>query len=183
MRCALLDFLSSVYLGLTTFYLSQLSSGADTLADDTTATEEGNMSWPYAILELTDAQELERRTTLDRYGLYAQFSGLFVIATLLSVRFAQQLFRGSFAKRVAYDAVPTASTDDRQRTASSSTFRAKRRRVSWWLGNDVVVAGFHLGRRDHFVYGSLWALWLLFLSIRETGRGSSRLVMRFLEPG
>jgi len=122
------------------------------------------MSWHYRFLDLTEAQKHARRETLTRYALYAQLSAMIPLATLLACRLAKRLAtltisRGRAGNRGAYKAIPSSPSPDaagrgRKRGSGGGGVGAVRgmkrrmKKVRWWLGGDVVFAGWGLGTRE-----------------------------------
>lgn len=131
------------------------------------------MTWPYHFLELTAAEKYDRRLSLNKHAAYAQLSALLPLVLVLIVRCARWLAARIAARRGTYDAVPNSPAAKHQRKSSPAWWLAAGRRLSWWLGDDIVVLGQNFGRRDQLVFGTAWALWLLFLSLQGTGEGET----------
>jgi hypothetical protein len=129
------------------------------------------MAWPYQFLDLSAAEKHERRLSLDRHAAYSQLSALAPVAVLLLFRFGSWVLSRASASKVAYDAVPSSPAAKYKRENGPSSWAATARKVAWWLGDDVVFARQNWGRRDTLVFGSAYALWLLFLCVQGTGRG------------
>ena len=132
--------------------------------------------WPYQFLDLDDAAKQARREALNRHGLVAHLSVLALLAAVLAYRGAALLVQRALSRCGGgggdYDAVPGSPAAKRRRLAGiPGVSLAVARRAAWWLGDDVVVLGRSWGRRDELVFGSLWALWLLFLCVHGTGHG------------
>jgi len=122
------------------------------------------MLWRYHFLDLTEAQKHARRETLTRYALYAQLSAMVPLSTFLACRLAKRLAtlavsRGGAGNKGAYKAVPSSPSPDavgRGRKRGSrgdwggAVWGMERglKRVRWWLGGDVVFAGWGLGTRE-----------------------------------
>lgn len=131
------------------------------------------MGWPYQFIDLSEAERHARRLSLDRYGLIAQLSSLLPVAVILLYRVSRWLIKKVAAQRVVYDVVPTSPAAKHQKQSSSATWAATVRRVAWWLGDDIQVAGQSWGQRDQMVVGFAWSAWLLFLCVVGTGNGKS----------
>jgi hypothetical protein len=131
------------------------------------------MGWPYHFLELTPAEQHERRLSLNRHSLYAQLSALLPVIIFLLVRLGRWVSRKA-GNRVAYNAVPNSPAVKRERTTVLGTWSATIRLVAWWLGDEVRFAGQDWGRRDEVIFGTLWTIWLLFLCVIGTGEGRLR---------
>lgn len=130
------------------------------------------MAWPYHFLELTEAEKHERRLSLDRHAGYAQLSALLPVAVFLCIRFAQWAKARVAARKVAYDVVPGSPAAKYRREIISGSWKTTGRKLKWWLGDDVILAGQSWGRRDSLLFGGAWTLWLLFLSVQGTGQGT-----------
>ncbi|KAK8035447.1 hypothetical protein PG993_010442 [Apiospora rasikravindrae] len=142
------------------------------------------MGWYYSFAEISDAEKHARRLSLDRYGLYAQLSTLLPIAVALVVRLALWFSRRETTQKIAYDAVPTSPGAKyiRESTTTGSVGRVFRR-ITWYLEDDIYFAGRKWGRRDQFIFGSLWTLWLVFLCFIGTGNDYNHLTKRFAAVG
>lgn len=137
------------------------------------------MSWPYEFLELTKAEKQERRLSLDRHAAYSQLSALLPVLVFLIVRFASWVSLKVSARGVKYDSVPGSPASKYKRNSESTSSAATLRKITWWLGDDVRFAGQDWGRRDTLLFGSIYALWLLFLSFQGTGRDYFHVTKRF----
>ncbi|KAK8065417.1 hypothetical protein PG997_012164 [Apiospora hydei] len=142
------------------------------------------MGWSYSFAEISDAEKHARRLALDSYGLYAQLSTLLPIAVALVVRLAVWFSRRETTQKIAYDAVPTSPGAKyiRESTTTGSVGRVFRR-ISWYLGDDIYIAGKNWGRRDQFIFGGLWTVWLVFLCFMGTGNDYNHLTKRFAAIG
>ncbi|KAK8058233.1 ferric reductase like transmembrane component [Apiospora phragmitis] len=142
------------------------------------------MAWSYSFAEISDAEKHARRLSLDSYGLYAQLSTLLPVAIALIVRLTVWFSRRESAQSVAYDAVPTSPGAKfiRESTTTGSAARVFRR-ISWYLGGDIYVAGTNWGRRDQLIFGSLWTIWLVFLCFVGTGNDYNHLTKKFAAIG
>ncbi|KAK6833868.1 PLP-dependent transferase [Apiospora arundinis] len=142
------------------------------------------MAWHYSFAEISDAEKHARRLALDSYAFYAQVSTLVPVAVALIVRLAIWLSRREAPRSIAYDAVPTSpgAKYSRESTTSGSVSRVWRR-ISWYLEDDIYFAGVSWGRRDQFIFGGLWALWLVFLCFVGTGNDYNHLTKKFAAIG
>jgi hypothetical protein len=129
------------------------------------------MGWPYQFVKLSQEQKHERRLLLDQYALYAQFSALFPIAFFMLLRFNRNILKKITGEVASYNAVKTSPIIETKNRPRDSSVVVKWRQWSWWLGDDVEIAGKNLGRRSRLIFGGLWTTWLLFLCINETGNG------------
>jgi hypothetical protein len=104
-----------------------------------------HFSWPYRFVIPSEEEKLLRRELLDLRGSYAQWS---IIAVIIVLRVYQ-----GWAKSVA------------------EIYPKKRRGpTSWW--DRPIVAGWLETRRQHALCG-LWLLWLVSLSVWNSGDGMS----------
>lgn len=101
--------------------------------------------WPYAFVSLSEEEKLRRRELLDLRGTYAQWS---VIVVIVALRL--------------YQIWATAQLD------AGTTLKPRRGPSSWW--DRPLVAGWIETRRQYLVCG-LWLLWLLSLSVWNSGNG------------
>jgi hypothetical protein len=104
-----------------------------------------DFSWPWRFVTPSEAEKLLRRELLDLRGSYAQWS---IIAMIIVLRVYQ-----SWAKSV-------------------TELYSKQRRgpTSWW--DRPIVAGWLETRRQYALCG-LWLLWLVSLSVWNSGDGMS----------
>jgi hypothetical protein len=128
------------------------------------------MEWPWAIYTLSDAEKHNRRLALDKYGLYAQISAFLPAALYLAYRIAQWTSRTAEA-RGDYAPVAQSPVLKSLRASTTGNWGIAIRRVRWWLQDEVRIGGSAYGQRDQWLAGSLWTLWLVFLSVHGTGRG------------
>ncbi|KAK4143031.1 ferric reductase NAD binding domain-containing protein [Dichotomopilus funicola] len=143
------------------------------------------MGWlTYQFLDLSPTEKQDRRQTLDRYALYAQLSALVPLTAVLLYRLRKAISHASWlglnAKKAGrqYEAVPGSPVLKERRLSSAGVWAARSRRLRWWLGEDVVLAGLVLGQRDQWIVGLLWTTWLLFISALETGEDYLHLTKR-----
>ncbi|KAK3290674.1 ferric reductase NAD binding domain-containing protein [Chaetomium fimeti] len=131
----------------------------------------------YHFIDLSTGEKQVRRQTLDKYALYAQLSVLLPVAVLLIIRLWKQTSKAG-ASKGHYDAVPSSPVLKERRNSNVGTWSSRSRRLQWWLGEDVVVAGWVLGQRDQWVVGLVWTAWLLLLCVLETGEDYLHLTKR-----
>ncbi|KAK4100383.1 hypothetical protein N658DRAFT_516679 [Parathielavia hyrcaniae] len=110
------------------------------------------MTWPgYHFVDLSADEKQVRRQTLDQYGLLAQLSALTLVVAILLYRLATRATNSRGANG-DYAAVPSSPVLKVRRNSSAGHWGARSRRVRWWLGEDVVVAGKVYGQRDHYLH-------------------------------
>lgn len=102
-------------------------------------------SWPYQFVSLSEEEKEHRRELLDLRGTYAQWS---IIVAIVALRLYQ-----------------TWATN--QGDGDSAT-KPRRGPSSWW--DRPIVTGWMETRRQYLVCG-LWLLWLLSLSVWNSGNG------------
>ena len=104
------------------------------------------LSWPWrVIISLSDEEKLRRRELLDLRGSYAQWSVIVIIVTL-------RIYRSWIVASGPVD----------------GTSKSGRGLTSWW--DRPLFAGWLETRRQYLTCG-LWLLWLLSLSMWNTGGG------------
>ncbi|KAI9692741.1 MAG: hypothetical protein M1820_009384 [Bogoriella megaspora] len=130
------------------------------------------MAFGWHLVDLDDEEKFDRRLALDKFAAIAQFS---VIVPLLCVWFLylftrpinRRLYRGP---RIG----PNPGNPD-----GSKLFISLRRVLlsfAWWAGTPV---GLDWGRRGDWLFGSIWAAWLLLLCVVQTGDDYWHLTKRF----
>jgi len=134
------------------------------------------MRWPYAFLDLTDAQKLERRRLLDWYGDCAQWS---VLLPLLAVQlcFLVSWINRRFTNPNDLDtpSSPRAKEARLLSRGAAQGWAAWFRRARWWLGGRVELGEDVFGSRGEVLGVLVWAAWLVLLCFLETGRGEQYL--------
>ena len=123
------------------------------------------MAFGYEFVTLTELEKEQRRYLLGLYPTIAQWSALGVFV------FCQLYFLLSwFAERSALERPK--SPFGRPGKIKSQTWIRKLQqtfqRASWWAGKSVRRGW---GTRGEWIAGSAWTVWLLFLSIHNTGNG------------
>ncbi|KAK0113756.1 hypothetical protein ONS95_014005 [Cadophora gregata] len=135
------------------------------------------MGWPYKIvLELTEEQKHERRTLLDRYGVYAQLSVLIPILCYQLYRLALWVSFARQRSKVRYSEVPSSPVSKRERDSRRGGLVTKWREVKWWLGGEIAKGW---GIRGQWVVGITWSCHLLYLCVKETGDDYLHITKRF----
>jgi hypothetical protein len=130
------------------------------------------MTWPYHFLDLTTEEKHARNQTLNRYATFVQLSALAPVAgylVYLAVTWAAEISKRG---RGSYDAVPSSPSLKTRRQSNVGTWDAGIRKWVWWLSDDVVLFGQVWGQRDQWIFGTLWAAWMLTLCFPETGHGT-----------
>jgi hypothetical protein len=126
------------------------------------------MGWPYHLLDLSSEERDLRRELLDRYGVYAQLSALIPILVFQLYRLWVWVYSERQRSKVTYSELPSSPIAKHARHASSGAAIKKWRSMVWWLEGEV-ASGW--GLRGHWIAAGIWAGWLLFLCIHQTGHG------------
>lgn len=128
------------------------------------------MGWPYQLLDLTESEKHQRRLALDRYAVYSQLSALVPIVAYQLYRLAVWVYSERQRAKVRYDAIPSSPGVKHDKASSTGLFVRKWRALAWWLDGEVAP---NWGLRIHWLAGSFWMAWLLFLCVHQTGHGMS----------
>jgi hypothetical protein len=131
------------------------------------------MSWPWRFVALSEDELAVRRQMLDRYGVYAQLSAVIPVLVYLVYQLGVWVSLDRQQVNPRYEALPSRTgSPSRKGTHISSVgvLEKQWRSLSWWLGGEVNA---RWGPRGHWIAGISWAAWLLFLSVRQTGDGTS----------
>ncbi|XMA14099.1 hypothetical protein WAI453_006890 [Rhynchosporium graminicola] len=135
------------------------------------------MTWPYKIiLQFTEEGKHNRRLLLDRYGVYAQLSALIPILCYQLYRLAIWVSFARQRSRIRYSAVPSSPISKHGRDSRTGSVVIRWRVVKWWLGGEITEGW---GMRGHWLAGSVWGTWLLFLCVKETGDDYLHITKRF----
>lgn len=135
------------------------------------------MSWPWKFVDLDDAGKQLRRQIINRHAGIAQISAFGPLFAVLLYRLALWAHRAYETRRrsgsAVYSAVPESPFRKKRRQSPLGSWEARYRRLMWWLGDDVMFLGSHWGRRDEWVFGLGWGLWMGVLCVVDTGDGES----------
>ncbi|KAK2592048.1 hypothetical protein QQS21_010248 [Conoideocrella luteorostrata] len=142
------------------------------------------MGWPYGFPALSHEEKLLRRQSLDLYACIAHYSALAPAVIFLVYRIvrhvASRAGHGSTStEQGRYTPVPRSPISKAHQQGSVGRLASQWRRLTWWLGDDVRVAGSHWGQRDEWILGAVWTAWLLVLSVKGTGKDYFHLTKRF----
>ncbi|KAM7204292.1 putative metalloreductase fre8 protein [Naviculisporaceae sp. PSN 640] len=130
------------------------------------------MSWPFEFQDLSPGDKQLRRQELDRYAGYAQLSVFLPLAVGILHKLVTSW--ASRSRRDVYSAIPNYNKSQR-----SGELSPRLRKLSWWLGEDVVAFGKSWGQRDQWIGGAFWGLWLLLLCVLDTHRDYLHVTKRF----
>lgn len=126
------------------------------------------MSWPYQLLDLTEAEKHQRRLLLDRYAVYSQLSALIPILAYQLYRLGAWVYKENQRTKVRYSSIPSSPAVRHDRASTSGIIVRKWRSVVWWLEGEIAP---EWGLRIYWVAGGSWMAWLLFLCFHQTGHG------------
>jgi hypothetical protein len=130
------------------------------------------MGWPYHFVTLDDQQKHERRVALDIYANIAQTSFLTVLL-IVQVYFLAVWLATRSSKQSGADG--TSSPRIKEGRSSNwngdGGYQTIMRRVNWWFGGRVEIAGAFLGSRGQVLFAAGWLAWLLVLCVPDTGDG------------
>lgn len=138
------------------------------------------MGFLYHFVRLDTAQEAHRRQLLDSYGQFAQISALIPLLSfqlIFVIRFLQRKWK-EYGRRKPTKKVhqsPRLSVFPKHNRLTTFSFAAAR--VRWALGEEVAR---NWGTRLEWLIGAGWTVWLILLTVRDTGDGacvSSMIIM------
>ena len=135
------------------------------------------MPWPYHFVDLSDEQLKQRRRLLDSYGQFAQLSVL-LLPLIYQLSLGIKLLSRRFATKKGYQPLKENQSPipPRLREHTPSDSRNIWRRLSWWL-DEPIARGWET--RWECLLAALWAGWLLFLVIKNTGDDYLHMTKRF----
>ncbi|KAF2001697.1 hypothetical protein P154DRAFT_553449 [Amniculicola lignicola CBS 123094] len=132
------------------------------------------MVWGYEFVNLNDDQKHARRRLLELYPAVAEWSVLVVIALF------QLSFLLSWLLKYALEDERPGSPSFSKRVSGSAAWLKNARqhwaRLRWWARKPVMR---NWGSRGEWIFGSLWAVWLLYLCVVDTGNDYLHLTKRF----
>lgn len=134
------------------------------------------MGFIYSFVDLGPVESGKRRQLLDYYGQLAQISALVPIIfiyvqyvlRIIANRYYSPGFRGSTKARQS----PTVSRH--RPPASVNPWIIRWRRLNWFLDDEILKGRTGWGTRRVWLLSGVWMLWLLILTVRDTGDGKSR---------
>ncbi|KAH8174766.1 ferric reductase like transmembrane component domain-containing protein [Sarocladium implicatum] len=142
------------------------------------------MAWPYAFLDLNDAEKALRRESLNHYALVAHWSAFAPIPIYLVFQVVQKVVRKRLqptenGSRGDYQRVPGSPLAKAKQMTASGELATKWRKLKWWMGEEVYFLGNYRGERDMWILGTAWMMWLLTLCVVGTGKDYLHLTKRF----
>ncbi|RDA82701.1 hypothetical protein CP532_3919 [Ophiocordyceps camponoti-leonardi (nom. inval.)] len=136
------------------------------------------MTWTWDVVggPISPDEKHRRRETIDSYANIAHVSALTVAAFAGAVMLFLR-FRPATTTPPVYAQVPT-SPVAKARRLRLRRFNARHllSRIRWWLDDDLPGGA---GHRHEWIFGLVWALWLLTLCVRDTGSDFLHLTKRF----
>ncbi|KAJ4304707.1 hypothetical protein N0V90_000234 [Kalmusia sp. IMI 367209] len=131
------------------------------------------MAFGYEFVTLDEDQKHSRRVLLDWYPLVAQWSVLVVFAGF------QLCFLLSWLAKHGLEYERPRSPSFNKRLEGQWTWLRKSRqgwdRMIWWTRKDVINGW---GTRAEWIGGGVWTVWLLYLSVVQTGNDYLHLTKR-----
>lgn len=131
------------------------------------------MGWPYEFLDLSTEEKHLRRQALDRYASYAQLSAFVPVWLFLLYRLTSWAIGVAKSSKGSYDAIPNSPSLKSRRLSNAGSWGTHARQMQWWLNDEIVLFGQVWGRRDQFIVGTLWGIWLALLCVMGTGSGEA----------
>ena len=122
----------------------------------------------YYFETLDEKQQHQRREYLDWYGFVAQWSVLVIFALFQISFFMSWLVKNG----LKYDR-PKSPSFTKGPDGRLGWLRGLQRTCQkwiWWMRKDA-VPGWNWGTRGQWIGATMWAVWLLYLSIANTGQG------------
>lgn len=137
------------------------------------------MAWPYAFIDLSDAEKIHRRELLDWYGFLAQISVIFPLLVL-------QVYFLVIRLQVRWQSASSIDAPSSPRIKGGRTglrlWTPRWRKGRWWMGEKVVLGGDVIGSRGELLGATAWLVWLALLSLADTWRGELQVPTRFRPP-
>lgn len=132
--------------------------------------------WPYEFITLNDEEKHLRRESLAYHAAIAHYSLIAPLAALLLLKLVRigvsRVYPGvGGGGGGAYQRVPSSPTIKAHRDGVAAGLLVRWNKLVWWVSDDVLVFGQVWGQRDQWIFGSVWMLWLLTLSVVGTGKG------------
>ena len=127
------------------------------------------MGFLYHFVRLDPAQEAHRRQLLDNHGQFAQISALIPLLyfqLIFATRFLLRKWNGYGRKPVKVHQSPRLSVSPKLNQLTNSSFAA---RLRWALDEEISR---DWGTRLEWLIGAVWTVWLLFLTVKDTGDGA-----------
>lgn len=126
------------------------------------------MGFSYHFVRLDPAQQAHRRQLLDNYGQFAQISALIPLLSfqfIFATRFLLRKWNGYGRKPVKVHQSPRLPVFPKPHLHTNSSFAA---RLRWALDEEISR---DWGTRLEWLIGAVWTVWLLFLTVKDTGDG------------
>lgn len=127
------------------------------------------MGFLYHFVRLDTAQQAHRRQLLDSYGQFAQISALIPLLSfqlIFVTRFLRRKWEEYGRKPIKVHQSPRLSIFPKHNRLTTSSIAA---RVRWALGEEVA---WNWGTRLEWLIGAGWTVWLILLTLKDTGDGA-----------
>lgn len=128
------------------------------------------MGFLYHFVRLDTTQQAHRRQLLDSYGQFAQISALIPLLSfqlILFTRFLHRKWKEYGRKPLKVHQSPRLSVFPKQHNRRTTSSLAAR--IRWALGDEVAP---DWGTRLEWLIGAGWTVWLLVLTVKDTGDGA-----------
>ncbi|KAF1816405.1 hypothetical protein P152DRAFT_478951 [Eremomyces bilateralis CBS 781.70] len=126
------------------------------------------MFW-FGFVSLNEEEKVQRRILLNQNALIAQLSAIGAIVAIKTFLYLVWLAKrpaGVGKEDTPEPSSPHAKFQRSRSPWSVSSWRLLVRRLEWWLSGEFVIGW---GTRGQWILAGWWTVWLLYLSIRETG--------------
>ena len=130
------------------------------------------MGWPYHFVGLDEAQKHRRRIALDIYANIAQ-SSILTVLLFVQVYFLEVWLTARLSKQSRVDGTSSPRIKEGRLDPVNGTrgWQVRARKLNWWFGERVEVAGAYIGSRGQVGLALGWLTWLLILCVPDTGDG------------
>lgn len=124
------------------------------------------MVFGYEFVTLDDPQKHQRRVLLDHYSSVAQWSAL-----VIPVFYLLRLCLSKGAKQGQNHGRPRSPSFNKTPDGQGNLMYEARRlwtQSKWWMKEEVIP---NWGTRGEWLGAGAWTMWLLYLSVANTGNG------------
>ena len=140
------------------------------------------MAFGWHFIDLSDSQKAQRRVALDTAANVAQYSAL-VPLLCLQLYFLFLILDNRRSSHVNRFISPSLYLNNLASDKPKWSYQVRKTVTSltWWASTPV---GKDWGSRGEWLFGAIWAAWLLLLSIAYTGEGmrSNLILLSFRFP-
>ncbi|KAJ5770664.1 uncharacterized protein N7511_002715 [Penicillium nucicola] len=124
------------------------------------------MPWPWHFVDLSSDEKDHRRRLLDQYALYSQLSILVLALGYRVYRLSTWLLGEKQRLHVAYTALGQSPVGIEPARGWSRAAARRWWSAIWWLNSEISP---NVGLIGRWIAAVAWTLWLLFLSVNQTG--------------